>query len=126
MTSLAFGNHIAGGKGCNYRNTDVADLVQASSLNGVKVVDNGGLRQGLRVGRSGLKTIDKELDEGVHIMISSWSKNLHRRCSSRGIASLLPLLQNRLISRSADGPHSGRGYTSRAQKGLRLKTGGSG
>lgn len=44
-----------------YRNTDVANFVETSSLYGVKVVDNGGLRQSLRVGRSGLEAVD-ELD----------------------------------------------------------------
>lgn len=42
-----------------YRNTDVSDFVQTSSLHGVEVVDNGGLRQGLRVSRSSLKAIEQ-------------------------------------------------------------------
>jgi hypothetical protein len=39
-----------------YRNTNVANFVQAGSLNGVEVVDNCGLRQTVRARRSGFET----------------------------------------------------------------------
>lgn len=48
--------------------------------------------------------------------------NSHCRSTGRGIAALLPLPQNRLISRrDAGGPQSGRGCASQAQEALRLE-----
>lgn len=43
-----------------YRNTNVPHFVQARSLHGIEVVDNGGLRQGLRAGRSGLEPMQQK------------------------------------------------------------------
>jgi hypothetical protein len=43
-----------------YRNANIPTLVQASSLGGIQVVDDGGLRQGFRVGRSGLEAIHRK------------------------------------------------------------------
>lgn len=56
-----------------------------------------------------------------------YNNHIHCRCSRRGIASLFPLFQDRLISRrDGGGPQSGRGGASRTQKALGLETGSSG
>lgn len=49
-----------------YRDTNVADFVQASSLHWVEVVDDGGLRQGVRASGGGFKTLKQRLEHGQH------------------------------------------------------------